>query len=337
VKLASLNEGRDGRLVVVDRALARATEASHVAATLQGALDRWHDCEPVLRALAEALETRTVDSFPFEEAACASPLPRAYQWIDGSAYVNHVELLRRSRGGALPESFWREPLVYQGGSDGFNPPRAPIRAVDEAHGVDFEAEIAVVTDDVPMGVTRDAAAGHVKLLMLVNDVSLRRLIPPELEKGFGFLVGKPATTFSPVAVTPDELGTHLRDGGIDLPLCVDFNGTAFGRARPDVDCVFTFADLIAHAASTRDLGAGTIVGGGTVSNRRDGTAGLPVAEGGAGYSCIAEQRAVETLRTGSAKTPFMRFGDRVRIEMRGTDGRSIFGAIDQTCTAARKG
>lgn len=333
MKLASLNTGRDGQLIVVSRDLTRATAATSVAPTLQKALDLWYDCEPALQRLAAELEADRVPCFPFAERACASPLPRAYQWLDGSAYVNHIELLRRSRGKTLPESFWREPLMYQGASDVFNAPHAPIYAIDENWGIDFEAELAIVTDDVPMGVASAHAADHIKLYLLANDVSLRRLIPPELEKGFGFVVGKPATTFAPIAVTVDELGTQLNNHKISAPMQVYLNEELFGRARPDLDLVFAFPDLIAHAARTRSLGAGTILGGGTVSNKLGATEGLPVNEGGAGFSCIAEQRAVETIRYGRARTPYMRFADRVRIQMLAPDGVPFFGTIDQTVHA----
>jgi fumarylacetoacetate (FAA) hydrolase len=330
LKLASLKSGRDGRLVVVDHSLERAADAREIAPTLQAALDRWHETELDLRALAADLECGRVGSMRYSEADCAAPLPRAYQWIDGSAYVNHVELLRQSRGAALPASFWTEPLLYQGGSDDLCPPHDPIRFPSDDTGIDFEAEVAIVTDDVPMGTNGAEAAAHIKLYVLANDVSLRRLIPAELAKGFGFFVGKPSTSFAPVAVTPDELEPFLRGDAIALPLRVDVNGAPFGRARPDIDRVFSFADLITLATQTRNLGAGTIVGGGTVSNKLDGGPGLPIAEGGVGYSCIAEQRAVEEIRHGAARTEFLRFGDRVRIEMLGPDGRSIFGRIDQT-------
>jgi fumarylacetoacetate (FAA) hydrolase len=329
VKLASLKSGRDGRLVVVDHALGRAAYANEIAPTLQAALDRWSETEPELRALAAELEAGRVTAVPFIEADCAAPLPRAYQWIDGSAYVNHVELLRQSHGATLPASFWTEPLLYQGGSDDLCAPHDPIRFLADDTGIDFEAEVAVVTDDVPMGTGAVEAAGHIKLYVLANDVSLRRLIPPELAKGFGFFVGKPATSFAPVAVTPDELRSSLRGDAIALPLRVDVNGAPFGRARPEIDRVFSFADLIAFATQTRNLGAGTIVGGGTVSNKLDGGPGLPIAEGGVGYSCIAEQRAVEKIRHGAARTEFLRFGDRVSIEMIDLDGTSVFGRIDQ--------
>jgi fumarylacetoacetate (FAA) hydrolase len=330
VKLASLKSGRDGRLVVVDRKLVRAVDASAVAPTLQAALDRWHETEPLLRALAAELDTGRLESFPFAESDCAAPLPRAYQWIDGSAYVNHVELLRQARGATLPDWFWTEPLLYQGGSDDLCAPRDPIRVRADDSGVDLEAEIAVIMDDVPMGTRAAEAAQHIKLYVLANDVSLRRLIPPELAKGFGFFLGKPATSFSPVAVTPDELGTSLRGDAIALPLLVSVNDEPLGRARPDIDRVFSFAELIAFATQTRNLRAGTIVGGGTVSNKHDGGPGLPISEGGVGYSCIAELRAVEKIRHGVARTEFLRRGNRVRIEMLGPDGVSVFGRIDQT-------
>jgi fumarylacetoacetate (FAA) hydrolase len=329
VKLASLKSGRDGRLIVVDRALERAAHAGEIALTLQAALDRWHETEPKLRALADDLEAGRVEPFKFVEGDCSAPLPRAYQWIDGSAYVNHVELLRQSHGATLPASFWTEPLLYQGGSDDLGAPRDPIRFLADDTGIDFEAEVAVVTDDVPMGTSTAAAAAHIKLYMLANDVSLRGLIPAELAKGFGFFVGKPATTFAPVAVTPDEIQSSLRGDAIALPLHVDVNGTPFGRARSEIDRIFSFADLIAFATQTRNLSAGTIVGGGTVSNKLSGGPGLPIAEGGVGYSCIAEQRAVEKIRHGAARTEFLRFGDRVSIEMLDSDGVSVFGRIDQ--------
>lgn len=329
MKLASLKSGRDGQLVVVSRDLARAAHAAAIAPTLQAALDRWRETAGPLAELSAALDADRIPSFAFDESSCAAPLPRAFQWADGSAYVNHVELLRRSRNESLPESFWREPLIYQGGSDTFLGPHEPIRHSDADWGIDFEAEIAVVTDDVPVGTRVEQASGHIVLYMLANDVSLRRLIPPELEKGFGFFVGKPATSFSPVAVTPDELGAGLVNDRIRYALRVDLNSRPFGRARPDVDQVFTMPQLLAHATQTRALCAGTILGGGTVSNKSNGEYGLPVDEGGAGYSCIAELRAVETIRHGRPRTPFMQAGDRVTIAMRDDEGRSIFGRIDQ--------
>ncbi len=332
MKLASLRKGgRDGTLILVSRDLSRAVAVPEIARTLQQALDAWAETEPRLRAVAERLEAGPLDGeFPFDAEACASPLPRAYQWADGSAYVNHVELVRKARGAEMPPSFWTDPLMYQGGSDSFLGPREPIRLATEEWGIDFEAEIAVITDDVPMGIAEAAALPHVKLLMLVNDVSLRSLVPGELAKGFGFFQSKPSSAFSPVAVTPDELGPAWREGKLHRPLRSWLNGELFGEPDAGTDMTFAFPRLIAHAARTRPLAAGTIIGSGTVSNRDpDGGPGRPVAEGGRGYSCIAEQRTVETIRHGAARTPFLRFGDRVRIEMPDAEGRSIFGAIDQ--------
>jgi fumarylacetoacetate (FAA) hydrolase len=331
MKLATLDDGsRDGRLVCVSDDLERCTPAGAVAATLQQALDDWERIEGRLRELADELTLGRFDGEPFDESRCRSPLPRAYQWADGSAYVNHVELVRRARGAAMPDSFWSDPLMYQGGSDGFLDPRGPIRLADESWGIDFEAEVAVVTGDVPMGADREQAARAIRLVMLVNDVSLRNLIPAELAKGFGFFQSKPSSAFSPVAVTPDELGRAWDGGKLNLPLRVDLNGEPFGRAEAGEDMTFDFPTLIAHAARTRPLAAGTIIGSGTVSNRdSDGSPGRPVWEGGRGYSCIAELRMVETLREGKPTTPFLRFGDRVRIEMKDEQGRSIFGAIEQ--------
>jgi fumarylacetoacetate (FAA) hydrolase len=335
MKLSSLNQGRDGRLVVVSKDLTRATDAFFIVPTLQQALDDWERVEPRLRDLGEQLEHGSVPSFRFHEHDCASPLPRAYQWADGSAYVNHVELVRKARGAEMPESFWSDPLMYQGGSDSFLGPRDPILAADESHGIDFEAEVAVITGDVPMGATREEAAAAIRLIVLVNDVSLRNLIPAELGKGFGFFHAKPSSALSPAAVTPDELGDAWSGGKVHLPLLSILNGQPFGRPDAGVDMTFDFPTLIAHAAKTRPLGAGTIIGSGTVSNKdSDGGPGRPVAEGGLGYSCIAEQRTVETLRHGEARTPFMRFGDTIRIEMKDRIGHSIFGAIDQEVAPA---
>jgi fumarylacetoacetate (FAA) hydrolase len=269
------------------------------------------------------------DAVPFEPAAAMAPLPRAYQWADGSAYVNHVELVRKARGATMPAEFWTDPLMYQGASDNMLGATDDIVLADEAWGIDFEAEVAVVTADVPMGTPAADAGRHIRLLMLVNDVSLRNLIPAELAKGFGFFQSKPASAFSPVAVTPDEVGDAWRDWKVHLPLVSHLNGAMFGRPNAGVDMTFDFAKLIAHVAKTRELEAGSIVGSGTVSNREAGGPGRPAAAGGAGYSCIAEQRTVETLLTGKPTTPFMRFGDRIRIEMHDAEGRSIFGAIDQ--------
>lgn len=330
MKLASLKHGRDGKLVVVSRDLKTATEATHIAATLQAAMDTWEETAPKLQALSDQLNAGQCESFVFDEAACASPLPRAYQWLDGSAYINHVELVRKARGAEVPESFYSDPLMYQGASDTFIGPRDDIEGIDEAHGIDMEAEITVITDDVPMGVSVEDAARHIKLVMLVNDVSLRGLIPGELAKGFGFVHGKGSCAFSPVAVTPDELGDAWQGATIDLPLNVDFNGAPFGKANAKTDMTFNMAELVAHAAKTRHLCAGTIVGSGTVSNKFEGGEGKKIDDGGVGYSCIAEIRMIETIQTGKAETPFMRFGDVVGIEMHDKDGQSIFGRIQNT-------
>jgi len=319
MKLASLRHGRDGLLVVVRRDLTRYVAVPHIAPTLQHALDDWTHTAPRLMRVYDLLNEDAAEGVkPFDPAECAAPLPRAYQWADGSAYVTHVELVRKARGAEMPPSFWTDPLMYQGGSDGFIGPRDSILAADEAWGIDFEAEVAVITDDVPMGVSAHAAERHIKLLMLVNDVSLRNLIPAELAKGFGFFHAKPATAFSPVAVTPDELGEAWSDGKVHLPLAVDWNGERFGAPNAGEDMTFSFPQLIAHAAKTRTLGAGTIVGSGTVSNK----------DSSRGSCCIAERRTLEQLEHGAPRTAFLKFGDRVHIEMLGSDGRSIFGAID---------
>jgi len=334
LKLATMKDGtRDGRLAVVSRDLTRFTDASFLVPTLQAALDDWGRIAPHLEALAESLEHGSVPSQRFHEHDARSPLPRAYQWADGSAYVNHVELVRKARGAELPASFWTDPLMYQGGSDAFLDPREPIRVVDEAWGIDMEGEVAVIVDDVPMGATLAEARAAIRLVMLVNDVSLRGLIPAELAKGFGFFHGKPSTAFSPLAVTPDELGEAWDGGRLHLPLLVDLNGKPFGRANAGIDMTFDFPTLVAHAAKSRPLGAGTIVGSGTISNKLGDGPGKPVAEGGVGYACIAEIRMIETIEAGAPKTPFLRFGDTVRIEMKDRHGHSIFGAIEQTVEA----
>jgi len=331
MKLATLKDGtRDGKLVIVSRDLTRYTDASFLAPTLQAALDDWQRLAPHLAALAESLDHGAVPSSRFHEHDTHSPLPRAYQWADGSAYINHVELVRKSRGVEMPADYLTNPLMYQGGSDSFLGPRDPIVMADETWGIDFEGEVAVITADVPMGASADQARGLIRLVMLVNDVSLRALAPGEIAKGFGFFQAKPSSAFSPVAVTPDELADAWDGGKISLPLGVDLNGKPFGRANTGVDMAFDFPQLIAHAARTRPLGAGTIIGSGTVSNKLDGEPGKPVAEGGAGYSCIVEMRTVETLLYGAPKTPFLRYGDTVRIEMKDRAGHSIFGAIEQT-------
>jgi fumarylacetoacetate (FAA) hydrolase len=337
VKLATLPDGtRDGELVVVSRNLARAVAVPEIARTLQHALDDWTRVAPALTAIAAELDAgRLSDANPFDATRASAPLPRAYQWADGSAYGNHVELVRRARGAAMPPEFWSDPLMYQGASDHMLGAGEDIVLADEAWGIDFEGEVAVVTGDVPMGTTEAGALALVRLLMLVNDVSLRNLIPAELAKGFGFVQSKPASSFSPVAVTPDELGDAWRDGKLHLPLVSHLNGALFGRPDAGVDMTLSFGRLIAHLATTRDLVAGTIVGSGTVSNREDGGPGRPAAAGGIGYSCIAEQRTVETILEGKPRTPFMRFGDRVRLEMVDSAGRSVFGAIDQRVVAHR--
>jgi fumarylacetoacetate (FAA) hydrolase len=330
MKLASLRHRRDGKLVVVSDDLCWYAEAGPEVPTLQAALDNWAHAEPRLKALHEGVNAGSVLRERFREREAASPLPRAYQWADGSAYVNHVALVRQARGAQMPESFWTDPLMYQGGSDAFLGPRDSISLRDEAWGCDFEAEVAVIVDDVPMGVSAQDARQHIRLVMLVNDVSLRNLIPGELEKGFGFFQSKPASAFSPVAVTPDALGDAWKDAKLHAPMLVSLNGKPFGKADAGVDMTFDFGQLIAHAAKTRDLCAGTIIGSGTVSNRcADGGPGKPVAEGGLGYSCIAEQRMIETILTGKPITPFLKRGDRVEIEMLDPRNHSIFGRIDQ--------
>ena len=335
MKLASLKGGRDGRLVVVSDDLAYYADAGHIVPTLQGALDDWERFEPQLRLLATDLQHAAIPRERFHEREAASPLPRAYQWADGSAYVNHVALVRQARGAEMPESFWHDPLMYQGGSDAFLGPRDDIPLADESWGCDLEAEVVVVTGDVPQGVSRDDALGLVRLVGLTNDVSLRNLIPGELAKGFGFFQSKPASSFSPVFVTPDALGPRWADGKLKGALEVELNGQPFGRADAGEDMTFDFGTLIAHAARTRRLGAGTIIGSGTVSNRDEGGGpGRPVADGGLGYSCIAEVRMVETILRGKPETPFLKAGDRVSISMRDDKHHTIFGTIDQAVVAA---
>jgi len=335
MKLASLKSGRDGRLVVVSHDLAWYADAAHICPTLQAALDDWDTIAPRLEVLARDLEQEAIPRERFHEHDAAAPLPRAYQWADGSAYVNHVELVRRARGAELPESFWTDPLMYQGGSDDLLGARDPIALKDEAWGCDPEAEIIVVTGDVPMGVSPEAARGHIRLVGLVNDVSLRNLIPDELAKGFGFVQSKPASAFSPVFVTPDALGDYWREGKLHRTLLVDLNGAPFGRAVASEDCTFDFGVLIAHLAKTRNIRAGSIIGSGTVSNRdADGGPGRPVAQGGRGYSCIAELRMVEKIASGAMTTPFLKVGDTVRIDVHDDKEHTIFGAIEQTVVAA---
>lgn len=331
MKLATLkNQTRDGQLVVVSRDLSRCIAIPHIAVTMQQLLDHWSSLAPKAAEMYQALNAGTVPGEqPFVQADCESPLPRAYQWADGSAYVNHVELVRKARNAEMPETFWTDPLMYQGGSDDFIGPRDPIAAVSEQHGIDFEGEVAVVTDDVPMGISAEQALSRIRLLMLVNDVSLRGLIPNELAKGFGFFQSKPASSFSPVAVTPDELGKYWQDGRLHLPLLSHYNGIAFGKPNAGLDMTFHFGELVAHAAKTRNLGAGAIIGSGTVSNKQGTAYGTSIEEGGVGYSCIAEIRMIETIRDGKPSTNFMRFGDSIRLEMLDEQGQSIFGAIDQ--------
>lgn len=321
MKLATLKDGtRDGRLVVVDDALERCTPATGIAATLQAALDEWATAEAALQTLADRLNGGEIDSAePFSGTICASPLPRAYQFADGSAYLNHMALVRKARGAEMPESLYTDPLMYQGLSDGFLGPCDDIAMADENWGIDFEAEIAVITDDVPMGVSPDRASAHIKLVVLCNDISLRNLVPGEIGKGFGFFQSKPASAFSPVAVAPAALGSAWDGARLHLPLRSFVNGAEVGHPDGGTDMTFGFDELIAHAARTRRLGAGTIIGSGTVSNR-DRTAGS---------SCLAEIRMIETLEQGAPRTPFLKHDDRIRIEMRDTAGASIFGAIDQ--------
>jgi len=320
VKLASLKHGRDGALVVASRDLSRCVAVPHLAHTLQTALDNWADAAPRLMRVYDLLnEGPAAGEKPFAPRECAAPLPRAYQWADGSAYVTHVELVRRARGADMPPSFWTDPLMYQGGSDSFLGPCDSVPVADDSWGIDFEGEVAVITDDVRMGTDAAHAEKHIKLLVLVNDVSLRNLIPAELAKGFGFFQSKPASSFSPVAVTPDELDQAWRGGKVHLPLRVSLNAEHFGEPNAGEDMTFSFPQLVAHAARTRSLCAGSIIGSGTVSNK----------DGARGSACIAERRSLETIEHGSPTTPFLKFGDRVKMEMLDLDGRSIFGAIDQ--------
>ncbi len=340
MKLASLPQGRDGRLVVVSDDLAWYADADHIVPTLQKLLDDWDRYAPAVESLAIELAHEAIPRKRFHEREAAAPLPRAYQWADGSAYVNHVELIRQARGAELPASFWTDPLMYQGGSDDLRGPREPITLADEAWGCDCEAEIVVVTGDVAQGVSADEALAHVRLVGLVNDVSLRNLIPGELAKGFGFVQSKPASHFSPVFVTPASLGEAWSEGRLHLPLSVDLarkgeSAQPFGRAEAGEECTFGFGTLIAHLARTRRLGAGSLIGSGTVSNRDpDGSPGRPVSAGGRGYSCIAEQRMVEAINDGQPATPFLHHGDCVRIEVRDRQGKSVFGAIESEVVPA---
>jgi fumarylacetoacetate (FAA) hydrolase len=321
MKLATLKDGtRDGQLIVVSRDLHTAAIADAIAPTMQRVLDDWTFYAPQLQDLYDALnQGRARNSFPFDAGECMAPLPRAFQWADASSYVNHVELVRRARGADMPPEFWTDPLMYQGGSDDFIGPKDDVLCASEAFGIDFEAEVAVITTDVPMGATADQALRSVRLVTLVNDVSLRNLIPAELAKGFGFFQSKPATSFAPVAVTPDELGESWREGRVHRPMIVHWNNKKVGQPDAGTDMVFHFGQLISHAAKTRNLRAGAIVGSGTVSNK----------DAKRGYCCIAEKRCLETIEHGVPQTGFMQFGDTVRIEMFDEAGKSIFGAIDQ--------
>ena len=319
MKLASLKSGRDGRLVVVNKTMNRYVPVTEIALTLQAALDNWSTCEPRLREISQALEEDKIASEKFDPVLCASPLPRAFHWVDGSAYVNHVELVRKARNAEIPESFWVDPLVYQGGSDTFLAPQEDILIADEAWGIDFEAEVAVIVDDVPMGISEEEACQHIQLLMLVNDVSLRNLIPGELAKGFGFYQSKPSSAFSPVAVTPDALGEAWSDGKLHLPLRVTLNDKLIGEPNAGVDMTFNFPRLIAHVAKSRALCSETIIGSGTVSN----------VDRSSGSCCLAEVRMLEIIADGKPKTEFMKFGDCVSIEMFDSKGDSIFGEIEQ--------
>ena len=332
MKLATLNNGsKDGQLIIVSKDLSKYTIPIEIAPTMQNAMDNWDNVQDDLVYLSKQLENGNVESKPFDSKNIHSPLPRAYQWADGSAYVNHVHLVRKARGAEMPESFWTDPLMYQGGSDDFMPPLAPIYLPDESWGIDMEGEIAVITGEVKMGTKPDEAINAIRLIMLVNDVSLRNLIPNELSKGFGFFQSKPSTAFSPVAVTPDELGSLWEDGKVKQVLEVDLNEAPLGRVNAGVDMTFNFPELISHACKSRNLSPGTIIGSGTVSNRdKNGGPGKSIKQGGLGYSCIAEIRMVETILNGKPLTPFMKYGDKTRIEMKDKNGESIFGKIEQT-------
>ena len=331
MKLASLNDGsKDGQLIVVSKDLRKFIYATDIALTMQNAMDNWDSIFDELKGLSKDLNDGKIEANKFEAKNVLPPLPRAYQWADGSAYVNHVALVRKARGAEMPDSFWSDPLMYQGGSDDFIPPLAPICLPDESWGIDMEGEIAVITGDVKMGTSPTKASNSIRLLMLVNDVSLRNLIPNELSKGFGFFQSKPSTSFSPVAVTLDELDGFWKDGKLHNILEVDLNNEPLGRVHSGIDMTFNFPELISHACKSRNLGAGTIIGSGTVSNRdRDGGPGKSIRDGGLGYSCIAEIRMVETILKGKPLTPFMKFGDETRIEMKDKNGLSIFGEIKQ--------
>ncbi len=320
MKLASLkSSGRDGVLIVVDRTVTRYRTAISIVPTLQQALENWDVIAPKLSLIYDELNDDETTGNALNTAQLFSPLPRAYQWLDGSAYLSHVERVRKARGAEVPASFAHDPLMYQGGSDIFLGPNDPILANNEEDGIDFEAEVAVIVGDVPQGVSVQAAEKTIRLVMLVNDISLRNLIPSELKKGFGFLQGKPPSAFSPVAVMPEILGKYWKKSKLSLPLITHYNGKKYGSPNAGTDMQFNFSELISHAAKTRPLSAGTIIGSGTVSNQ----------DKGVGFSCLAEKRVVEMAEDGTAKTPFMRFGDHIHMEMKDDAGQSVFGAIDQ--------
>ena len=325
MKLASLKiGGRDGTPVIVSRDMSRMVLATSVVTSIRDAIEDWERTEPMLRALNKKLEASEVETIPYDPKTLASPLPRAFQWADGSAYLSHMRLVRKARGAEMPTNSETDPMLYQGGSDGFLGPVDPIPCVNAEWGLDFEGEIAVITDDVPMGCSPDQAKSHIKLIMLCNDISLRHVMRPELVKGFGFFQSKPASAFSPVCVTPDELGVAWTGGRINLPLITMYNGIEFGRVHAGKDLIFEFTDLITHAARTRNLAAGTIIGSGTVSNENHDEVGS---------NCLAEKRMIETIRNGEITTRFMAPGDTIRFEMLNSEGKSIFGAIDQTVVA----
>jgi len=331
MKLATLNDGtKDGQLIIVSKDLKTFVEVQDVVSNMQNAMDNWDSVKTLLEDISIELNAGKIKSNTFDATLVHSPFPRSFQWADGSAYVNHVHLVRKARGAEMPESFWTDPLMYQGGSDDFYPPMSPILLPDESWGIDMEGEIAIVTGEVKMGTSSEDALSKIRLIMLVNDVSLRNLIPNELAKGFGFFQSKPSTAFSPVAVTPDELGPIWQGGKVNQVLEVDLNGEPLGRVDAGIDMTFNFGELISHACKSRNLGAGTIIGSGTVSNRdKNGGPGKSIKDGGLGYSCIAEIRMVETILEGKPKTPFMKFGDTTRIEMKDKQNNSIFGKIEQ--------
>lgn len=336
MKLASLkNNSRDGSLIVVSKDLSKYVKADHIAPTLQAALDDWSETSLKLKELSEQLKNNQIKVLDLDLQNCMSPLPRAYQWADGSAYINHVELVRKARNAEVPESFYQDPLMYQGGSDNFLSPYCSIPLKDEKWGCDFEGEIAVIVDDVLMGTSEKNATNHIKLVMLCNDISLRNLIPSELQKGFGFFNSKPSSAFSPIAVTPDELGSLWQDSLVEQQIVINLNSEPFGRVWAHKDATFNLSELVSHACKTRNLSAGTIIGSGTISNKdSNGGPGKPISDGGLGYSCIAEVRVVEKLLFDEIKTPFLKPGDRVQIDMYDENGTSIFGCIDQTVIKA---